>query len=268
MHRRTYLRTIGVGAVGATGTGAASGTEGDDGNSEVPDATWAVLTDGFTNEVVEVDGNVVVHRFKIELLNPALVSPAVPATVEIATFEKREGERGAYEWFGSVEREASKRDDGTLWVDVLLDMEDSYRVDEHPVSVSVSQPIDHSVLPTQTMTHAHGLSVSGTGATADDQSRGIRRLWYVREKHSNARTDWQLEALDAVDWNSEDATAGSPIYEFVSTSVREGRERVVLLAAEGDNGAVVRTSDARLFPESSKHVPREQGPEGESESGS
>lgn len=225
-----------------------------------------VATEGFDVEHVEAFDLGACYRVVVDLRNPALVSHDVETTIEVAIYENVED--GRYEQFGSVETVGEPQDHGDrIAGTIMLDREDSYRIENNPTTVSVSQPIDRSVLPTETRRSAHGLGVSGTGATGSDASGGITRLWFAREKHPYSAADWRLGSLDAVQWSGPDAAAGVPTYEFASSYVSEDDERIVTLAAEGANGAVVRSPDARLFPEFMSDVPRERGPEVDDQGG-
>lgn len=227
-------------------------TASDDGAGE-----RIVSTDGFSHESEHVDGHVFEHRFQVDLHNPALVSTQVPVTVAVAVYD--ETDEGGHERHGTVEAEAFKDGEGSLSVSFLLDAEDTYRVEHYPVGISVTQPIDRSVLPTKTRVSdaAAGISADGTGFTADENSAvedqyGAVREWVAREMSDKGQpADWLLDEIDLIVFDGEDATAGAGVVEHAMSDIDEsgGELRNVLLAVEAANGTVVRTPDARLFPE-------------------
>lgn len=227
-------------------------TASDDGAGE-----RTVSTDGFSHESEHVDFRAFEHHFQVDLHNPALVSTQVPVTVAVAIYD--ETDEGGYERHGTVEAEAFKDGEGSLYVSSLLDAEDTYRVEHNPVGISVTQPIDRSVLPTKTRVSdaATGISADGTGFTADDNSAvedqyGAVREWVAREMSDKGQhADWLLDEIDLVAFDGEDAPAGEGVTEHAMSDIDEsgGELRNVLLAVEAANGTVVRTPDARLFPE-------------------
>lgn len=243
--------------------GSASETDGDiDINEQITASDDGagermVSTDGFSHESEHGGGRAFEHHFRVDLHNPALVSTRVPVTVAIAIYD--ETDEGGHERHGTVEVEAFKDDDGSLYVSFLLDAEDTYRVEHYPVGISVTQPIDRSVLPTKARVSdaEAGISADGTGFTADDNSAvedqyGAVREWVAREMIDKGQhADWLLDEIDLVAFDGEDATAGAGVAEHAMSDIDEsgGELRNVLLAVEAANGRVVRTPDARLFPE-------------------
>ncbi|WP_162993973.1 hypothetical protein [Halalkalicoccus subterraneus] len=216
-----------------------------------------VSTDGFSHESEHIDGHAFKHRFQVDLHNPALVSTQVPVTVAVAVYD--ETDESGHERHGTAEAEAFKDSDGNLSVSILLDAEDTYRVEHYPVGISVTQPIDRSVLPTKTHVTdpSSGISADGTGFTADDNSAvedqyGTIREWVAREMSVKGQpADWLLDEIDLVAFDGEDATAGESVAEHAMSDIDEsgGELRNILLAVEAANGTVVWTPDARLFPE-------------------
>lgn len=275
MNRRTYVRTAAGAVFGSTalttglfsfsGSAPASSESADEdlpaAIAETTDADAGdreVWTDGFCIEHVEVFPLGSRYRVTVTLRNPAHVSHEVETTIEVETYE--DVEDGGFERFGTAEVVGEPQDGGDrISGTFMLDREGSYRIENNPVAVSVSQPIDRSILPTEMRKSWHGIEISGRGVTASDRSGGVVRIWFAREKPPDADADWRLESLDAVEWSGSDATAGVETFEFASSYVAEGDERIVTLAAEAATGSVVRSPDARLFPEFMEYLPRERG---------